>query len=178
MSDSLGDRILAKVREMPDFPKPGLVFRDITRIMTDADLFREVVDTLADRFGGEPPDLVCGVEARGYIFGAALAYRMGLGFLPIRWEGKLPPDRLTADFELEYGFDALEVHGGDLEGGRRVLIVDDLLGTGKTIEKCCELVVKAGGKIQAIAVVVEVESLRGRARFEETDLVALSKLGE
>lgn len=178
MSDSLSDRILAKVREMPDFPKPGLVYRDITRILTDADLFREVVDTLADRFGEDPPDLVCGVEARGYIFGAALAYRMGKGFLPIRWEGKLPPDRLTADFELEYGFDALEVHGRSLSDGKRVLIVDDLLGTGRTIEKCCELVTKAGGRVKAIAVVVEVEILKGRERFGETELVSLSLLGE
>ena len=178
MSDSLSDRILAKVREMPDFPKPGLVYRDITQILTDADLFKEVIDTLADRFGGEPPDLVCGVEARGYIFGAALAYKLGLGFLPIRWEGKLPPDRLTADFELEYGFDAMEVHGASLAGGRKVLIVDDLLGTGKTIGKCAELVTKAGGEVQAIAVVVEVTSLQGRDKFEETELVSLSRLGE
>ena len=178
MSDALDARLIEKVREMPDFPKPGLVFRDITPIITDPALFREVIDTLADRFAVRPPDLICGVEARGYIFGAALAYRMGLGFLPIRWEGKLPPDRLSADFELEYGFDAMEVHGASLVGGRTVVIVDDLLGTGKTLSQCCDLVAKAGGRVQAIAVVVEVESLRGREQLEGHDLVTLSKLAE
>ncbi len=93
MSDSLSKRLIEKVREMPDFPKPGLVYRDITAIVTDGELFKEVVDALAEQYAASPPDLICGVEARGYIFGAALAYRMGLGFLPIRWEGKLPPDR-------------------------------------------------------------------------------------
>jgi len=178
VSDALDQRLIEKVREMPDFPKPGLVFRDITPILTDPGLFKEVIDTLAERFGENPPDLICGVEARGYIFGAALAYRMGLGFFPIRWEGKLPPDRLSADFELEYGFDALEVHGDSLKDGLEVVIVDDLLGTGKTIRKCCDLVAKAGGVVKSIAVVVEVENLRGREQLEGHDLVALSKLAE
>lgn len=178
MSDALDVRLIEKVREMPDFPKPGLVYRDITQILTDADLFREVINTLAERFGKSPPALICGIEARGYIFGAALAYHMGLGFLPIRWEGKLPPDRLSADFELEYGFDALEAHGDSLKDGREVVIVDDLLGTGKTIKQCCELVAKAGAKVTSIAVVVEVVSLRGRDQLEEFDLVSLCQLTE
>ena len=178
MSDDLDRRLLEKVREMPDFPKPGLVYRDITQILTDADLFHEVIETIAARYEDNPPELICGVEARGYIFGAALAYRMGLGFLPIRWEGKLPPDRLSADFELEYGFDALEAHGDALRGGREVLIVDDLLGTGKTIRACCDLVEKAGGRVNGIAVVVEVEILCGREQIEGFDLLSLSRLTE
>jgi len=178
VSDALDVRLLEKVREMPDFPKPGLVYRDITQILTDADLFREVIDTFAGLYEESPPELICGIEARGYIFGAALAYRLGIGFLPIRWEGKLPSDRLSADFELEYGFDALEVHGDSLKDGLEVVIVDDLLGTGKTIRKCCELVGKAGGTVKSIAVVVEVEGLRGRDQLEDFDLAVLCRLTE
>jgi adenine phosphoribosyltransferase len=172
----LAERIRNHIEEIADFPKPGVRYRDITPILQDAELFRDVIDCLAERFRDERIDLISGVEARGFIFGAALAYRLGLGFIPIRGEGKLPRDHARLAFGLEYGFDALTVHKDAVEGGRRVLLVDDLLATGATLRACVDLVRETGGEIAGAAVVVEVSALGGRAKLEGVDLVALSTL--
>lgn len=175
---ALADRIRDHVEEIQDFPKPGLRFRDITPILKDAELFRDIVDSLAERYEGEKIDVICGVEARGFLFSAALAYRLGKGIIPIRWPGKLPQERERTVFELEYGFDALEVHKDALAGGRRVLLVDDLLATGSTLEACVGLVRQAGGVVVAAAVVVEVPALEGRDRLPGVEVHALAQLGE
>lgn len=170
MSDNeLAGRLAAGVEEVPDFPKPGVVYRDITPILQDPVLFHDVIDALAARYADDGIEVICGIEARGFIFGAALAYRLGLGFIPIRWPGKLPRNPASAAFELEYGFNALEVHRDALEGGKKVLLVDDLLGTGQTLGACTDLVAQAGGEVVSAAVVIEVEALEGRANLADRD---------
>ena len=176
MSTDLKKRLVDHVDEIPDFPKPGLRFRDITPILQDADLFRDVVDAFADAFQDREIDLICGIEARGFMFSAPLAYRLGKGMIPIRWPGKLPRNRERTVFELEYGFDALEVHKDAITGGKSVLLVDDLLATGATMRACTDLVRQAGGKILAAAVVVEIPSLEGRKKLEDVEIYALASL--
>jgi adenine phosphoribosyltransferase len=169
-------RLREAILEIPDFPRPGLVYRDITPILQNAELFRDVIDALAEPFENDGIEVICGIESRGLAFGAALAYRLGLGFIPIRWAGKLPRQRASKDFELEYGFDALEAHRDFLSGGRRVALVDDLLGTGKTLSACIDLVRRAGGVVACAAVAVEVLSLEGREHLGEIDLISLCQI--
>lgn len=176
MSGSLADRLRESVLEVPDFPKSGVLYRDVTPILRDPPLFREVVDALADRYGNDDVELVCGIEARGFIFGAAVAYRCSLPFIPIRWAGKLPREYESSAFRLEYGFDAHEVHRDAFDGGRRVLLVDDLLGTGQTLAACVRSVAEVGGDPVAAAVVVEVESLEGRGQLNGLDLTSLCRV--
>ncbi len=176
MTTPLRDRITSHVIEIQDFPKAGLRFRDITPILQDPDLFRDVVDALAAEFETHEIDVICGVEARGFLFSAALAYKVGKGIIPIRWPGKLPLNRERTVFELEYGFDALEVHKDALAGGKKVLLVDDLLATGSTLRACVDLVRQAGGEVVAAAVVVEVPALEGRLKLEDVEIRALSTL--
>jgi adenine phosphoribosyltransferase len=176
VNQSLGDRIAAHVQEIADFPKPGLRFRDITPILADAALFRDVVDAFAEEFKDREVELICGIEARGFMFSAALAYRLGKGMIPIRWPGKLPPDHQRTIFELEYGFDALTVHKGAFAGGRSVLLVDDLLATGSTLRACTDLVRQAGGHVLGAGVVVEIPSLEGRLKLADLSIHALAKL--
>lgn len=173
---TLEERLAAHVLEVPDFPRPGVMYRDITPILQDGDLFREVVDALAESYGDEEIDYVCGIEARGFLFAAALAYRLGLGLIPIRWPGKLPRNPVSAVFELEYGFNALEVHRDLLDGGKRALLVDDLLGTGSTMKACVDLVRQAGGRVVGAAVVVEVVSLEGRRKLPDVPVRALCRI--
>lgn len=176
MSESLDHRIRDHVIDVPDFPKPGVRYRDITPILEDAALFKETVDVIADHFANRGIELICGVEARGFIFGAALAYRLGLGFIPIRWTGKLPRDTSSAVFELEYGFNAHEVHKDAFENGRKVLLVDDLLGTGATLNACVDAIRQAGGEVVAAAIVVEVLALEGRKNLPGLEIHSLSNL--
>lgn len=177
MSAPLSERLKGRVEEVVDFPKPGVRYRDITPILQDPALFKEVVDTLAESYREAEVDVVCGIESRGIIFGAALAYRLGLGFIPIRVEEKLPrDDRATAAFGLEYGFDALAAHRDALEGGKRVLLVDDLLATGSTLSACVELVKKAGGVVSDVAVVIEVSEFEGRTQVPDLEILALCPL--
>lgn len=166
---TLEERIRSKVEEVADFPKPGVVFRDITPVLETPDLFHEVVDTLAERYEKRGIELLCGIEARGFIFAGALAYRLGLGFIPIRGPGKLPRNPASAAFALEYGFNVLEVHRDAFDGGKRVLIVDDLVGTGRTLTACVDLLRGTGAEVVSTAVMVEVEALMGRRLLEERD---------
>lgn len=153
------------VRDIPDFPRPGVSFKDITPILKDGAALREVVQEMATRWRGEKIGQVVGVESRGFLFGAPLAYELGVGFAIIRKPGKLPSRTLRIEYELEYGKDALEVHTDAIEQGTRVLMVDDLLATGGTIAAASELVRRLQGVIAGYAFLIELDFLGGRARL-------------
>ena len=150
------------IRDVPDFPKPGIVFKDITTLTKDPDGFRAAVDAIAARYTDANVDVIVGIESRGFVFGAAVAYKMGLGFVPARKPGKLPAPMVSAEYELEYGTDALEIHRDAIGEGQRVLIVDDLLATGGTAAATAKLVSGLGGDIVAIAFLIDLAFLKGR----------------
>jgi adenine phosphoribosyltransferase len=155
----------AYIRDIPDFPKPGIVFKDITPLLKDAQAFAATIDQLASSFKHADVDAVLGAEARGFIVGAALAYKLGVGFLPVRKPGKLPFQRRQASYSLEYGKDSLEVHIDAISKGQRILLVDDLLATGGTMEACCRLVEELGGIVVGCAFIVELAFLNGRQKL-------------
>jgi adenine phosphoribosyltransferase len=154
------------IRTIPDHPKPGIQFRDITTLLLDPEGLRLAVDGIADRHRGNGIDLVVGIEARGFIFGTAIAYVLGLGFVPMRKPGKLPGETVGRDFDLEYGSDRIEMHVGAVEAGQRILIVDDLLATGGTAEAAIELVREVGAEVVECAFVVSLPDLGGVTRLE------------
>lgn len=156
-----------KIRNIPDFPKKGIIFRDITTAIKDADAFRYIIDYFYDVFKDEKIDYVAAVESRGYIFGAPLAYRLGAGFIVIRKPGKLPAEVESVDYELEYGTDSLEIHKDAIEKGKKVLIVDDLLATGGTVCASCKLIEKLGAEVAAIAFMIELSDLNGREKLPQ-----------
>lgn len=159
------DHLKAKIRHIPDFPKPGILFYDITTLMQDPAGFRSSVDGLAIPFEGQGIDLVVGIESRGFIFGAAVADRIGAGFTPVRKAGKLPSTTVHATYNLEYGSDRLEIHDDAITRGQRVLIVDDLLATGGTAAATAQLVIGLGGTVHALAFLIELVALNGRQRL-------------
>ena len=150
------------IREVPDFPKEGILFYDITTLLKDPRAFSKVIDSLCERYIGADIDAVLGIEARGYIFGATMAYRMGKGFIPVRKPGKLPAKVVQESYSLEYGVDTLEMHADAVENGQKILLVDDLLATGGTAAAACRLVEKAGGKVVECCFMVELTFLNGR----------------
>ena len=156
----------SKIRHVPDFPKPGILFYDITTLLQDAAGFRAAIDSLAVPFENQGIDIVVGIESRGFIFGSAVADRIGAGFTPVRKPGKLPSRTVRASYALEYGTDALEMHDDAIRGGQRVLIVDDLLATGGTAHATTELVKRLGGEVHALAFLIELVALNGRQRLE------------
>lgn len=153
------------IRNIPGFPKPGIVFRDITTLARDRDGLRTAIDALADRYTDARIDRVVGIEARGFIFGAAVAYKLGAGFVPARKPGKLPAETVSAEYDLEYGKDAIEIHKDAIAAGERVLIVDDLLATGGTAAAAAELVEKLGGEVVELAFLIELTFLKGRDKL-------------
>lgn len=155
------------IRNIPDFPKKGILFRDITTLIGDKDKFKEVINTLADRYADKKIDVVLAVESRGFIFGGALAYKLGAGFVPVRKKGKLPYKTYKASYSLEYGEDTLEIHEDAIKPGERVLLIDDLLATGGTVGAVTELVKKLKGKIIEVALIIELEDLKGRSRLKD-----------
>ena len=157
---------------MPDFPKPGILFKDVTPLLGDGAAFRLVTDLLAERVGAHKPELIVGIESRGFIFGAALAERLGVGFVPVRKPGKLPYKTTRETYSLEYGTDALEMHE-DAVDKRRCLIVDDLLATGGTAAATARLVERQGGMVDGFAFVIELGFLQGRARLGSRTVHAL-----
>ncbi len=163
----------AAIRDIPDFPVPGVIFKDITTLIKDPRLFRESVDLMADEFSGRKIDLVVSVEARGFIFGAALAYRLGAGVIPVRKEGKLPHRTRKIGYSLEYGKATVEIHEDAIPPGSRVLIVDDLLATGGTLAATVDLVRGLGGKVEAVAVLIELDFLKGREKLTDVPLFSL-----
>src|SRR3954468_23002736 len=159
------DHLKSQIRHVPDFPKPGILFYDITTLLKDAAGFRAAIDSLATPFKGESIELVVGIESRGFILGAAVAARLGAGFAPVRKPGKLPSTTLKASYSLEYGTDALEIHHDAVCNGQAVLIVDDLLATGGTARATADLVKQCGATIHAIAFFIELEFLKGREKL-------------
>jgi adenine phosphoribosyltransferase len=160
------------IRDIPDFPKPGIVFKDITPLLSDADAFRTMVEGLVDPYRGRA-DVVLGVESRGFIVGAAAAYALGTGLALVRKRGKLPYRTLAATYDLEYGTDTLEIHDDALGRDQRVLLIDDLLATGGTASAACELVERCGGRVVACAFVIELGVLPGRARLAGREVTSL-----
>jgi adenine phosphoribosyltransferase len=163
----------ALVRTVPDFPKPGILFYDITTLLKDKTGFAKLIDALAGHYIERKVDLVLGIEARGFIFGPALAYRLNAGFVPVRKPGKLPAVVERVTYDLEYGSDTLEIHQDAIRPGQRVVLVDDLLATGGTMEATVKLVKQLGGEIVGLAFAVELDFLKGRARFPEYDIFSL-----
>jgi adenine phosphoribosyltransferase len=161
------------IREVPDFPKPGILFYDITTLLKDADGLGAVIGALKARYAATPIDLVLGIEARGFVFAPALACALGKGFVPVRKPNKLPAETVRAEYALEYGTDALEIHKDAIEPGQRVLIVDDLLATGGTAAAVAGLVEKLGGTVAGLAFVVELDFLGGRGKLAGRDVFSL-----
>lgn len=158
------------IRSIPDWPRKGILFRDITPLLADGNVFAAAVETLADRYKNKNIDYVAAVEARGFIFGAAVAKRLDAGFVPIRKKGKLPYKTESVTYDLEYGKDTLEVHIDAIKKGSRVLMIDDLLATGGTMAASCRLIEKIGGKIEGIAFLVELKELNGREKIKKYDI--------
>jgi len=165
---------LAKViRDVPDFPKKGIVFKDITTLLQNPDAFRKALNIFYERYRDEKITKVAGVESRGFIFGAALAVQLGVGFVPIRKKGKLPAETIREEYALEYGTDSIEVHTDAIQKGERVLIHDDLLATGGTIQAACKLVERLGGKIVGLSFLVELSFLKGREKLKGNDVFSI-----
>jgi adenine phosphoribosyltransferase len=163
----------ARVRDVPDFPKPGILFRDLTPLMGDGAAFRVCVDLLVERVERHRPDVIVAIESRGFIFGAPVAAALGIGFAPVRKPGKLPARTLRRTYDLEYGTDSLEMHADAVGQGTRVVVVDDLLATGGTAAATIELVREQGAGVTAAVFVVELELLKGRARLAGVPVEAL-----
>lgn len=157
--------ILSKVRTIPDFPQPGIQFKDITTLLADGEAFQTVMENLENRYRSANLTAVIGVESRGFIFGAALADRLGIGFVPVRKKGKLPADTIEKTYALEYGEATIEIHRDALAKGDKVVIIDDLLATGGTLEASCALVEELGGSIHEIWVLIELGFLKGRDKL-------------
>jgi len=165
------------IRDVPDFPKPGIVFKDITPLLGDPSALKESADRLVAPFRGAGVGKVVGIESRGFIFGVLAAERLGAGFVPIRKPGKLPHDTVSARYDLEYGTDAIEMHTDAIGAGTKVLMVDDLLATGGTMAAACELVEKVGGEIVGVAFVIELSFLGGRKKLPGRRVHSLLTVG-
>lgn len=155
------------IRDIPNFPKEGIVFKDITTVLKDSEGLKRTIDFLTEQYKDQKIDYVAGIESRGFIFGTPLAYNLGAGFIVIRKPGKLPADVETITYDLEYGTDTLEIHKDAIEPGKRVLIVDDLLATGGTAAAACDLVQKIGGEVAGVSFIIELDALDGRAKFPQ-----------
>lgn len=161
------------IRDVPDFPVEGILFKDITTLVERADAFREVIDWMVDQYADRDIDKVVAIEARGYIFGAPLAYKLEAGFVPVRKPGKLPADTISESYELEYGTNTLEMHEDAIEPGQRVLVVDDLLATGGSARATVNLIERLGGQVIGIAFMIELDFLHGRDKLEGYEVVSL-----
>jgi len=176
--ESAVQRLRESIRDVPDFPKPGIVFKDITTLLQDAERFGETMDLLEERWRDERIDVIAGIESRGFIFGAALADRFRCAFVPVRKSGKLPGDTVMASYDLEYGTDTLEMHSDSFAPGARVLIVDDLLATGGTAEAAAKLVEQAGGEVAGLAFVVRLAFLPGTEKLASYPVQCLVEFDE
>ena len=161
------------VRSVPDFPVKGILFRDITTLIRDGEAFQEAIDTMVERYRKTDIDVVAAVEARGWIFGAPLAYELGAGFVPIRKPSKLPADKITLSYSLEYGANTLEIHRDAITPGTRVLLVDDLLATGGSACAAAELIEKLGGTVVGIAFLIELVDLHGRDKLKDYEIYSM-----
>lgn len=173
MSGLNADQLKKLIREVPDFPKKGILFYDITTLLKDKTGFAQLIDLFSEHYIGKQIDLILGMEARGFIFGPALAYRLNAGFVPVRKPGKLPAATVKCEYELEYGSNCLEVHKDAIEKGQRVLIVDDLLATGGTAAATAQLAKSLGADIAGLAFVVELDFLNGRDKLKPHNVFSL-----
>ena len=169
------DHLKSLIREVPDFPKPGIMFKDITPVLSDPDLFRASIDLFLERCRGREVDKIIGIDARGFLFGSAVAYELGLGFIPIRKRGKLPYRTDAAKYSLEYGEAEMEMHIDAVRKGERVVLVDDLLATGGTSAAAAALIRNAGADLIEAQFLIELEFLKGRKRLEPTPVTAFLK---
>ena len=169
----MGTDLLQKIRSVPDFPKKGIVFRDITTLLQDGEALRQVVDMFYDRYKGLKVDKLVSVEARGFILGAALAYKLGAGFVPMRKPGKLPAATLSQEYALEYGTDSIEIHKESISPGERILVHDDLLATGGTMLAACKLVERLGGNIVGLSFLIELLFLHGRDKLSDYEIFSI-----
>ncbi len=159
------DLVKSKIRDIMDFPVKGIVFKDITTVLRDKDGFKAIIDFMKDKSADKKIDYIAGMESRGFIFGSALAYELGVGFVPLRKPGKLPAETISESYDLEYGKNTLEIHKDAIEEGKRVLIVDDLLATGGTALAACNLIKKVGAEVVAAVFVIELADLKGRDKM-------------
>jgi adenine phosphoribosyltransferase len=173
VSEATQEALKSRIRQVPDFPKPGILFYDITSLLRDKEGFALAVEALANPYRGVPLDAVVAIESRGFILGAAVADRLGVGFVPVRKPGKLPARTVRVTYELEYGSDALEIHADAIAPGSRVLVLDDLLATGGTARAATELVRGVGGLVHAVAFLIELRFLKGRDRLAGEDIFAV-----
>ncbi|TME80799.1 MAG: adenine phosphoribosyltransferase [Chloroflexi bacterium] len=169
------DDLRAKIREIPDFPKPGILFYDITTLLKDPDAYREAIDLMVEPFRNDRIDVVVGMESRGFIFSAPMAYQLKAGLVPVRKLGKLPAETITVEYALEYGSNTLEIHRDAIEPGQRVLIVDDLLATGGTVGGTIELIERLRGEVVGLGFLVELEFLKGRDRLQGRRVTSVIK---
>ena len=173
MSDERVSLLKSRIRDVLDFPKEGILFKDITPLLADVDAFRASIELIAERLDGESVDAVIGIESRGFMFGAALADKLGVGFVPVRKPGKLPAATYRAEYDLEYGSDAVEIHQDALQPGDKVVVVDDLIATGGTAKATDELVRKCGAEVAAFAFVIHLVALQGTKKLEPRRIITL-----
>ena len=169
------EELKKKIREIPDFPKPGILFYDLTTLLKDHEGFSTVINILTEKFRNKQIEKILGIESRGFIFAPSVAYNLGAGFVPIRKPGKLPAETLSLRYDLEYGQDALEIHKDAVEKGERVLIVDDLIATGGTAAATAQMASQLGAKVVGLAFVVELDFLKGRQKLEGYDIFSILK---
>lgn len=163
------------IRDIPDFPKPGIVFKDITPLLKDKDAFEYLINMIAEKYKKNEIKYVCGIESRGFIFGAALALKMGIGFIPIRKKGKLPHETVTKEYSLEYGTDCIEIHKDAITKNDKVLLIDDLIATGGTAEAAVELLKMVGADVEAIVFIIELLFLKGIEKFDKSKVFTVLK---
>ena len=175
MSESSDLKLSDHIRAIPDFPKPGILFRDITPLLANPEAFGESIRQMAQRLAGRKIDVIAAAEARGFLFAPPLALELNLPLVPIRKPGKLPYQTMAHTYDLEYGSDTLEIHTDAIPSGANVLVVDDLLATGGTIKACCSLIEKAGGRVEACLFLIELSGLAGAEKISEYDVISLIK---
>ncbi len=173
MSDSTELDLTTFIRDIPDFPKPGILFRDITPLLASPEAFKETISRMCEPFRESNVDVIVGAEARGFIFAPPMAMELGVGFVPVRKPGKLPGETHTFQYELEYGEDSLEIHVDGIKEGQRVLIVDDLLATGGTVDACSKLIERTGAEVVACAFLIQLKALDGAAKLAPHEVFAL-----
>lgn len=164
-----------KIRNIQDYPKPGIGFKDITTLLKDGEAFKQAIDTIVENLKDKDIDYIVGPEARGFLLGAPVAYALGVGFVPIRKPGKLPAEKVSYEYELEYGTDTIEIHKDAIEKGKKVVLIDDLLATGGTIEAATKLVESLGGEVVSIQFLIELEFLNGKEKLKGYDIESIIK---